>query len=108
MKKYFLYIVLLSISSTLLLDKTFASTVFKSDSSIASVHSVANQKQAEVLTLRLNEIKSLDKSAMSKAEKKILRKEVRAINNALAKNGGGVYLSVGAVIIILLLLIILL
>ena len=96
------------LSSILLPDKSFASTVFTSDSSIASVHSLANQKQAELLTLRLNEIKGLDKSAMSKAEKKILRKEVRAINSALAKNGGGVYLSVGAVIIILLLLIILL
>lgn len=61
----------------------------------------------EAMVTRLNEIKDMDKSNMSGAERKELRKEVRAIKDSV-KDSGGVYISVGAIIIILLLLIILL
>lgn len=64
--------------------------------------------EAEALLARLDEIKAIDKSAMSSAEKRALRKEVRAIKSELNSVGGGVYISVGAAIIIILLLIILL
>jgi hypothetical protein len=58
---------------------------------------------------RLEEIKAMDKSEMTRAEKKELRKEVRAIKSDLKASGnGGIYLSVGAIIIIVLLLILLL
>lgn len=57
---------------------------------------------------RLEEIKKMDKSEMSRSEKKELRKEVRAIKSELRSTGNGVYLSVGAIIIIILLLILLL
>jgi hypothetical protein len=57
---------------------------------------------------RLNEIKNMDKSKLTKAERRELRKEVRAIKDSRKANGGGVYISAGAIIIILLLLIILL
>ena len=62
----------------------------------------------KVLFARLEEIKAMDKSDMKSSEKKELRKEVRAIKSELARNGGGVYLSLGAIIIIVLLLVILL
>lgn len=61
----------------------------------------------EAMVSRLNEIKDMDKSNLSSAERKELRKEVRAIKDSV-KDSGGVYISVGAIIIILLLLIILL
>lgn len=64
--------------------------------------------RAQELLKRLDEINALDKSAMASSEKKETRKEVRAINKELKELGGGVYISVGAIIIILLLLIILL
>ncbi|NVN94068.1 MAG: hypothetical protein HXX18_02170 [Bacteroidetes bacterium] len=67
--------------------------------------------EAKTLLLRLNEIKEMDKSKLNASEKKSLRKEVRAIKTELQATearGGGVYLSVGAIIIIILLLIILL
>jgi hypothetical protein len=65
--------------------------------------------EAEALLLRLAEIDAMDKSDMKSPEKKELRKEVRTIKSELnTLNGGGVYISVGAIIIILLLLIILL
>lgn len=64
--------------------------------------------RAEVLMNRLKEIKEMDKSGLTRKEKKALRKEVREIKAEMAKTGNGVYLSVGAIIIIILLLILLL
>jgi len=61
-----------------------------------------------ILIERLEAIKEIDKSSLSHAEKKTLRKEVKAIDRQLKELNGGVYLSVGAIIIILLLVIILL
>jgi hypothetical protein len=57
---------------------------------------------------RLEQIEQLDKSKLSKGEKKILIKEVKAIEKQLKTMDGGVYLSVGAIIIILLLLVLIL
>jgi hypothetical protein len=62
----------------------------------------------QVMLNRLDEIKAMDKSDLTSEEKKELRKETKAIKSAVTANGGGVYLSVGAVILIVLLLIILL
>lgn len=62
---------------------------------------------AKTLISRLNEIDAIDKTGMASAEKKALRKEVRSIKRELNDLGGGVYMSVGAIIIILLLIIIL-
>ena len=44
---------------------------------------------------------------MSRAEKKELRSEVKAIEKQLRTSNGGIYLSGGAIIIIIILLIIL-
>ena len=61
------------------------------------------------ITNRVEEIRHMDKSDMSRAEKKELRKELKAMKaEANAAAGGGVYLSVGAIIIIILLLILIL
>jgi hypothetical protein len=69
----------------------------------------------EAQTLRLNQInarlvqiQSMDKSLLSAQEKKVLRKEVRAMKAEARESGGGIYLSIGAVILIIVLLIILL
>jgi len=68
----------------------------------------ADAEKAAVLINRLEEIKKMDKSALSPSEKKELRKEVRETKRELKTTNGGVYLSVGAAIIIVLLLILLL
>lgn len=58
---------------------------------------------------RVKEIKEIDKSELSRAERKALRQELRDMNKeARAFGQGGVYLSVGAIIIIILLLILIL
>lgn len=64
--------------------------------------------EVQVMLDRLEEIKEMDKSALSRTEKRELRKEVRSIKKELRSTGNGVYLSVGAIIIIVLLLILLL
>jgi hypothetical protein len=64
--------------------------------------------EAKALINRLDEINAIDKSNMKSYEKRQLRKEVRSIKKSLSDLGGGVYLSVGAIIIIILLLILLL
>lgn len=74
--------------------------------------------EATAMEIRLNEIKAMDMKTLNAAEKKELRKEVREIkselkselntNSEATNSGGGIYLSVGAVIIIALLLILLL
>jgi hypothetical protein len=68
----------------------------------------AESAEAKALILRLDEIKAMDMSELKASEKKEMRKEVRSIKRELREVGGGVYLSVGALIIIVLLLIILL
>lgn len=69
---------------------------------------IEESAEAKVMLSRLDEIKAMDKSNMTSREKKELRKEVRTLKTNIAQIGGGVYLSVGAIIVILLLLILLL
>ena len=69
-----------------------------------------NEIPADIKTklARLDEINAMDKSSLTRSEKRALRKEVKAINSSLKSDGKGLYLSLGALIIILVLLIILL
>ncbi len=75
---------------------------------ITPVESAAAAAHAEALTNRLNEIKEMDKSDLTRADKKELRAEVKAIKADLKSSNNGIYLSVGAIIIILLVLILIL
>lgn len=71
---------------------------------------VVISKEAEIKRLndRLEEIRALDSKSMTREQKRVLRKEVRSIKKEMAVVGGGVYLSVAAILIIALLLILLL
>lgn len=69
--------------------------------------SEADAARAAVLKNRLEEIKAMDKSRLTRKEKKALRTEVKAIKQEMAAIRGGVYLSVGAIILIVLLIILL-
>ena len=69
----------------------------------------AEQKiQLKRITDRVEEIKAMDKSSLSKTERKALRSELKELKQEARAMGGGVYLSVGAIIIIILLLILIL
>jgi hypothetical protein len=68
----------------------------------------AEKAKIDGILLRLNEIKDLDKTSLTSAERKTLRKEVRTLKHEMKETSRGVYLSVGAIIIIILLLILIL
>jgi len=69
----------------------------------------AEQKvQLDKITNRVEEIKAMDKSDLSRSERKELRRELKEMKQQARAMGGGVYLSVGAIIIIILLLILIL
>jgi hypothetical protein len=106
MKKFTIYIVtaMLLLTSVSIPLKAAEGTVPVS----TTATSPAASAEANALLNRLDEINAMDKSGLSRSEKKLLRKEVRSIKSELKTLNGGVYVSVGAIIIILLLLIILL
>ncbi|UKM65264.1 hypothetical protein GSB9_01827 [Flavobacteriaceae bacterium GSB9] len=64
-------------------------------------------EEIKIMIDRIHEIKDMDKSDLSRSERKELRKEVRTIKKAVRGSGNGIYISSGAIIIILLLIIIL-
>jgi hypothetical protein len=69
------------------------------------------QKEARYteMKLRVEQIKHMDKSGLSKDERKALRNELKDMNQeAKAIGRGGIYISTAALIIIILLLILLL
>ena len=91
----------LSVIPTTMLAKTTEPT---------SINNTTKEMPAEVKLMlnRLEEIKEMDKSNLTSADKKALRKEVRAIKSNLKASGNGIYLSIGAIIIIILILILIL
>ena len=66
------------------------------------------EAQTTILINRLQEIRDMDKSNLSRADKKELREEIRLIKSTLKASRGGLCISVGAAIIIVLLLILIL
>ena len=95
-------LLLLSIVSPI---QSFAKTV---NNNTIAINEKAVPAEVQLMLNRLDEIKAMDKSTLTRVEKKELRAEVRTIKNTLRSSGNGVYLSVGAIIIIILLLILLL
>ena len=83
-----------------------ATTAETSSSSVVSKSIEA--AEAKVLLQRLYEIDAMDKSNLKASDKKNLRNEVLSIKHKLSAFGGGIFISVGAILLILLLLIILL
>jgi predicted PurR-regulated permease PerM len=85
-----------------------SSAVVPSASSLMNNTSSTGGTRAQQLINRLEDIKGMNKSELTRLEKKSLRKEVKGIRKELKNSSGGVYLSVGAIIIIILLLILIL
>ena len=105
MKKSILYLMMMVLSLNFLPAQMMASV--KEPITIASD---PNEIPADIKAklARLDQINTMDKSNLTRPEKRALRKEVKSINASLKSDGGGFYLTLGAIIIILVLLIILL
>lgn len=65
----------------------------------------AQKERLVEIEARVEEIKAMDYSTMSREEKKDIRMELKDMKEEAKRAGGGVYISVGAIIIILLILI---
>jgi len=72
-------------------------------------HMTAEEKKAllEHIKIRVHEIKEMDKSDLTREQRKELRQELKEMKQE-ARAISGIYISVGALIIIILLLIIIL
>jgi predicted PurR-regulated permease PerM len=81
------------------------STVIVTESSQTNSSAKTETPRAQQLLQRLEDIKDMNKSGLTRLERKSLRKEVQEIKKEMK---GGIYLSVGAVIIVILLLILIL
>ncbi len=99
----------------LLVITTFAEAAPNSNDPIRTKKEVAAmtpaEREARVASLikRVEEIKAMDRSKLSSAERKELRKELRSLNKEAKVFGrGGIYLSVGAILVIILILILIL
>jgi hypothetical protein len=92
----------------LTMTSSFGNEVAEPNTSMRSGKAV-NSAEVNTLVARINEIKAMDRSSMSPAEKKVLRKEVRSINKNLHEHGHGgvIYVSGGVVLFVLLLIILL-
>ncbi len=88
---------------------SFTAPSFANDNS-STKREITPEEQIELnhITSRVIEIKALDKSLLSKVERKTLRKEVKELKKRADFLNQNVTLSLGAIIIILLLLIIIL
>ncbi len=101
MKKSIIYAIILVFSIG-----TFASPVMASERNSISRTELPEDAPIEVRIMvdRLHEIKEMDKSQLSRAEKKELREETRAIKSALRATGNGIYISVGALLVIIIII----
>lgn len=105
MKKIILGIMATCLSFTFHPIQAIAATT--STPSTLTVSRDLESEKAKALLTRLDEINAMDKTNLKPSEKRSLRREVRSIKHDLKTIGGGVYISVGAIIIILILLLIL-
>jgi L-lactate utilization protein LutB len=64
-------------------------------------------EESSLLTKRVEEIRDMDKSAMSSKEKSELKKELKDTKDNIRRNGGYVYIGTGTLILIILLIILL-
>jgi hypothetical protein len=104
MKKLSLYAMILLVSLS-----SFSSPIIAAEKNPKTpTETKAVQAEVSKLVTRLETIRAMDKSTLDRSEKRVLRKEVRAIKSELKDKRHGVYVSVGAFIIIILLLVILL
>ncbi len=99
-KKIFLSVILImSLSSLPMLVKA-------NTSEPVPMESVMSEAAAKRIMLRIDEIKTMDKSHLTSLEKKNMRKELRSMKKSLSS--GGIFLSAGSLLVILIVLLLVL
>jgi len=74
---------------------------------VAGMTETQKEERIQQIKQRVEEIKAMDKSQLSKIERKDLRNELRNMNKEVkaSRRGGGIYISIGAILVILLILV---
>lgn len=106
-----IYGLILSLLLTITVTNIHASDIDDKNPKKERVADMTDEQKAariEEIRSRVNEIKDMDKSSLTKSDRKALKKELREMNKEARVIKGGVYLSVGAIIIIILILILIL
>jgi len=74
---------------------------------IAGMTEAQKEERIQQIKQRVEEIKAMDKSQLSKIERKDIRTELKNMNKEVKASGrgGGIYISLGAILVILLILV---
>lgn len=97
-------IMLLSLTATDVSARTFKNTPATENVTVLTPQQV--DARIQEMKLRVAEIRTMDKSSLTRAQRKDLRLELKNMNREARGMGrNGIYISVGALIIIILLLI---
>ena len=78
---------------------------------VATMTEAQKESRVAEMKARVEAIKDMDKSNLSSADRKALRKELRDMNKeakAMDRSGGGIYISLAGIVIIILVLILIL
>jgi len=105
-KVYLLSIVLMLAFSTSQLKA--ATVITEPVAKEVSLTDAQKQEKLQAIKERVEAIKAMDKSQLSKEQRQGLKAELKTMKAQAKGLGGGIYLSVGAIIIIILVLILIL
>jgi hypothetical protein len=73
----------------------------------ADVENYLTREEAEIITLRIEEIRAMDKSTLTAEEKLELRTELKDIRKEMQRQGGYIYIGAGTILVVLLLILLL-
>jgi hypothetical protein len=110
MKNIFLFVCLLFFSlnaSTILASDLKAELKSENPAIVENNENKMAEAESNPLEIRIQEIRDMDKSEMTAEERQELRKELKDIREEARQPGGGVYISVGALIVVLILILLL-
>jgi len=107
MKKHFFYFIATFLFAVGSISASASSNTKAIRDKVSGMTEAQKEERITQIQQRVEEIKAMDKSQLTRLERKDLKNELRDMNKeAKAIRTGGIYISIGALIIIILLLII--
>lgn len=104
----FATVVLFSLSATTAFALNEGPDLRRKDNSISTIdENTLSELEVNELTIRIDEIRNMDKSNLTKQEKSELRKEVKEMKKSLRKASNGIYIGAGTLLVALLVVLLL-
>ena len=109
MKKFKFFTVLLMLSMFVSLTTVAASETKKSEKKPVSTSNdnTLSDETIKQLTLRVEEIRDMDKSALTLTEKRELRNEHKTIKKDLRNSNGAIYIGTGTALLVIIIILLL-